>query len=221
MNYFTCDACHYIFCADDMPSSCPACSASSIIAQNNNSKKFKIPAVRFSTETEMEQSRLAETEGAATESFLERVKNLTGYTLTNDEYHTALMLLFYFKSAPEEFTSMHLKDLLCGRNSFIENKMAETAAGNLYLQAQKHFTSELGRERRDTGCNDAVEVAAYTEKGSAASLLLLFRQNEIDQILGKTPNLTNIRSVKFDQVVKEPGGDYIRFLIDWHNSVRQ
>lgn len=221
MNYFTCDACHYIFCADDMPSSCPTCSASSIIAQNNNSKKFKIPAVRFSTETEMEQSRLAETEGAATESFLERVKNLTGYTLTNDEYHTALMLLFYFKSAPEEFTSMHLNDLLCGRNSFIENKMAETAARNLYLRVQKHFTSELGRERRDTGCNDAVEVAAYTEKGSAASLLLLFRQNEIDQILGKTPNLTNIRSVKFDQVVKEPGGDYIRFLIDWHNSVRQ
>lgn len=147
MNYFTCDACHYIFHADDMPSSCPACSASSIIAQNNNSKKFKIPAVRFSTETEMEQSRLAETGESATKSFLERVKNLTGYTLTNDEYHTALMLLFYFKSAPKEITSMHLNDLLCGRNSFIENKMAETAAGNLYLQAQKHFTSELGRER--------------------------------------------------------------------------
>ncbi len=131
------------------------------------------------------------------------------------------MLLFYFKSAPKEITSMHLNDLLCGRNSFIENKMAETAAGNLYLQAQKHFTSELGRERRETGCNDAVEVAVYTEKGSAASLLLLFRQNETDQILGKTPNLTNIRSVKFDQVVKGPSGDYIRFLIDWHNSVRQ
>lgn len=82
MNYFTCDACHYIFHADDMPSSCPACSASSIIAQNNNSKKFIIPAVRFSTETEMEQSRLAETGESATKSFLERVKNLTGYTLT-------------------------------------------------------------------------------------------------------------------------------------------
>ena len=122
-----------------MPSSCPSCSASSIIAQNNNSKKFIIPAVRFSTETEMEQSRLAETGESATESFLERVKNLTGYTLTNDEYHTALMLLFYFKSAPKEITSMHLNDLLCGRNSFIENKMAETAAGNLYLQAQKHL----------------------------------------------------------------------------------
>ena len=97
--------------------------------------------------------------------------------------------------------------------------MAETATGNLYNQAQKHFSSELGRERRKTGCNDAVDVAAYTEKGSAASLLLLFRQNETDQILGKTPNLTNIRNVKFDQVVKEPGGDYVRFLMDWYNSI--
>lgn len=220
MNYFTCDSCHYIFQSDDIPSSCPACSASSIVAQNDTGRKFKIPAVRVSTETEKEKSRLADTEGSAKKSFFERVKSLSSYTLTDNEYHTALMLLFYLKSAPEEFTSVHLNDLLYGKNSFIENRMAETSARNLYLQAQKHFTSELGRERRETGCNDAVEVAAYTEKGSAASLLLLFRQNGTDYILGKTPNLTNIRNVKFDQVVKEPGGDYIRFLMDWYNSVR-
>lgn len=220
MNYFTCDACHYIFQSDDIPSSCPVCNASSVISQNSTGKKFKIPAVRVSTETEMEQSRLADTAESAKKSFLERVKSLSGYTLTDNEYHTALMLLFYFKSAPEEFTSIHLNDLLYGRNSFIENRMAETSARNLYLQAQKHFTSELGRERRETGCNDAVEVAAYTEKGSAAGLLLLFRQNGTDYILGKTPNLTNIRNVKFDQVVKEPSGDYTRFLMDWYNSVR-
>ena len=221
MKYFTCDACHYIFQSDDIPPSCPVCSASAVIAQNDSGRKFKIPAVRISTETEMEQSRLADAEEAAKKSFLGRVKSLTGYTLTDDEYHTALMLLFYFRSSPEEYTSIHLNDLLSGRNSFIENKIAETAAENLYIQAQKHFRLELGRERRETGCNDAVDVAAYTEKGSAASLLLLFRQNVTDQILGKTPNLTNIRSVKFDQVVKGPSGDYIRFLIDWHNSVRQ
>ena len=221
MNYFTCDACHYIFKSDDMPSSCPSCSASSIIAQNSTNKKFQIPAVRSSTETEIEQSRLADTKESAKITFLGHVESLTSYTLTDDEYHTALMLLFYFKSAPEDFTSVHLNDLLYGRNSFIENKVAETSTRNLYLQAQKHFTSELGRERRETGCNDAVEVAAYTEKGSAASLLLLFRQDETDQILGKNPNLTNIRNVKLDQVVKEPGEDYIRFLMDWYNSVRQ
>ena len=221
MNYFTCDACHYIFKSDDMPSSCPSCSASSIIAQNSTNKKFKISAVRCSTKVEIEQSKMADTKESAKKTFLERVKSLVGYTLTDDEYHVALMLLFYFRSAPEDFTSVHLNELLYGRNSFTENKVAETSARNLYLQAQKHFTSELGKERRKTGCNDAVEVATYTEKGSAASLLLLFRQNGTDQILGKIPTLTNIRNVKFDQVVKEPGGDYIRFLMDWHNSVRQ
>lgn len=221
MNYFTCDACHYIFQSDDIPSSCPACHASSIVAQNDTGRKFNIPAVRISTETEREQSRLADTKESAKKSFLECVKSLSGYALTDNEYHTALMLLFYFKSAPEEFTSIHLNVLLYEKNSFIENRIAETPAGNLYIQAQKHFTSELGRERRETGCNDTVEVAAYTEKSSAANLLLLFRQNETDQILGKTPNLTNIRNVKFDQVVKEPGEDYIRFLMDWYNSVRQ
>ncbi|MDE7268687.1 MAG: hypothetical protein K2N89_14605 [Lachnospiraceae bacterium] len=219
MKYFTCDACHYIFQSDDIPSFCPACNASSIVAQNDSNRKFKIPAVRGSTETEVEQSKLADTERAAEKSFLERVKGLSDYTLTDDEYHTALMLLFYFRSTPNKFTAGYLNDLLYGRNSFIESKAAETSARNLYIQAQKHFASELGRERRETGSNDAVEVASYTEKNSAANMLLLFRQNETDQILCKTQNLTNIRNVKFDQVVKKPGKDYIHFLMDWYNSV--
>ncbi|MCM1065121.1 MAG: hypothetical protein NC420_11780 [Eubacterium sp.] len=113
------------------------------------------------------------------------MKSLDGYTLTDDEYHTALMLLFYFRSTTEEAAALHLNELLYNRNSFIENKVAETSARNLCNQAQKHFASELCRERRATGANDAVEVAAYTEKGSAANL-----------ILGKTPSFTNIRSVK-------------------------
>lgn len=221
MKYFTCDACHYIFQSDDIPSSCPVCNASSIVAQNDANRKFEIPAVRISTEIEMEQSRLADTEGMAKKSFLERVESLSGYALTDDEYHTALMLLFYFKSAPNKFTAGYLNDLLHGRNSFIESKVAETSAGNLYIQAQKHFASELSRERREAGSNDAAEVASYTEKNSAANILCLFRQNEADQILCKNPNLTNIRNVKFDQIVKEPGKDYIRFLMDWYNSVNQ
>ena len=65
MKFFTCDACHYIFRSDNIPPSCPACSASSVIVQNDRGKKFKIPAIRISTETEMEQSRLADAEETA------------------------------------------------------------------------------------------------------------------------------------------------------------
>ena len=221
MAYFTCDACHYIFRSDDIPSSCPGCGASSVVARNDTGRKFQVPAIRWSTEAEMEQGRLADQAESSHKSFLERVRGLSGYTLYDDEYHMALMLLFYFKSTPEEFTAKYLDDLLHGKNSYFESRIAETSARNLYTQAQKHFVSELGRERRETGCNDAAEVASYTEKGSAASLLLLFRQNDTDRILWKTPNLTNIRSVKFDPVVKEPGEDYVRFLMDLHNSVRR
>ena len=220
MNYFTCDSCHYIFQSDDVSTVCPICITSSVIAQNSSGRKFKIPAIRFSTEVEIEQSQLADTEECSKRSYLERIESLPGYTLTDDEYHVALMLLFYFKSAPKEFISVHLGTLLSRENISSESGMDETAARDLYTQAQRHFISELGKERRKIGCNDAITVATYTEKGSAASLLLRFRQNGFDQILGKTPNLTNIRSVMFDLVVKEPGEGYLRFLMDWYNSLR-
>ena len=220
MNYFTCDACHYIFQSDSASAACPSCNASSIIAHNSIGKKFKVPAIRLSTEMEAEQSRAAETAEATKRTYLERVEGLSGYTLTNDEYHAALILLFYFKSSPEAFASIHLESLLNQRHSGDESRKAGTPAMDLYSRAKKHFTSELGKERRETGCNDAIDVAAYTDKGSAAGLLIRFRQGELDQLLGKTPNLADIRSVDLSQVAEKPGEDYLRFLMDWYHSVR-
>jgi len=220
MNYFTCDACHYIFQSDSFPPACPICGASSVTAHNGSGRRFQVPAVRLSTETETAQSRTADTEEATAKSYLELVRGLPDYNLTDDEYHTALMLLFYFRSAPKEFTSLQLDSLLGGKNFPTESGTDEASARDLYIKARKHFVSQLGRERRETGCNDAVDVASYTEEGSAASLLIRFRSNEMEQILGKTPNLTNIRNVKFDQVIKNPGEGYIRFLTEWYNSAR-
>lgn len=214
MNYFTCDACHYIFQSGSTSTACPSCSASSVIAHNSMRKKFKVPAIHLSTEMDAGQSQAAETEEAAKRTYLERVGRLSDYTLTDDE------LLFYFKSSPEAFTSIHLESLLNQRHSGTENGKAGTSAMDLYSRAKKHFTSELGKERRETGCNDAIDVAAYTDKGSAAGLLVRFRQGESDQILGKTPNLANIRGVDLNQVAEEPGEDYLRFLMDWYNSIR-
>lgn len=110
----------------DIPSSCPSCGASSVVAQNDMDRKFQIPAVRFSTEVEMEQSRLADQTESSQKSFPERVKGLSGYTISDNEYHMALMLLFYFRSASEEFTAKHLDDLLHGKNSYFESRIAET-----------------------------------------------------------------------------------------------
>lgn len=222
MNHFTCDSCHYIFQAEDIPSSCPSCGASSVFASNSTGKKFNIPAIRLSTEGETRLSQQADTEKAAEKSYLERIDSLNDYNLSDDEYHLALMLLFYFKSSPKEFASIHLNHLLSRKNPSSENAMDEdgTYAGELYTKVRKHFVSQIGRERQETGCNDAAEVAAYTEKGSAADLLTRFRQDEWDQILCKIPNLTNIRSVKIDHIAKKPGENYLRFLMDWHNSIQ-
>ncbi len=210
----------YIFQSGSTSTACPSCSASSVIAHNSMRKKFKVPAIHLSTEMDAGQSQAAETEGAAKRTYLERVGRLSDYTLTDDEYHATLMLLFYFKSSPEAFTSIHLESLLNQRHSGTENGKAGTSAMDLYSRAKKHFTSELGKERRETGCNDAIDVAAYTDKGSAAGLLIRFRQGELDQLLGKTPNLADIRSVNLSQVAEKPGEDYLRFLMDWYNSIR-
>lgn len=56
--------------------------------------------------------------------------------------------------------------------------------------------------------------------GSAAGLLIRFRQGELNQILGKAPNLADIRSVDLSQVAEEPGEDYLCFLMDWYHSIR-
>ena len=73
MAYFTCDACHYIFRSDDIPSSCPGCGASSVVARNDTGRKFQVPAIRWSTEAEMEQGRLADQAESSHKSFLDRV----------------------------------------------------------------------------------------------------------------------------------------------------
>ena len=168
---------------------------------------------------ELEKYKESENSVSKQQDFINRVKNLKNYTFNDDEYHTALMLLYYFKDTPKEFTLIKLEALLQPRNSVIERKVAETAARDLYIGMQKHFTSEIGKERRETGCNDAIEVASYTQKDSAANILILFRQNFEDQIIGKSPNLTNIRKVRYDDIVKEPTDEYLRFLIEWYNSL--
>lgn len=219
MPHYTCDACHYIFRADEMPDCCPSCHNRSVFAKNSTGKQFNLPAVRLSTEYETEQSRVADEQELQKQSFKDCVKSLSNYELSDNEYHASLMLIFFLKSVPAEYAKMHLGDLLSQRNNYLEGKAAETKARNLYDSIQKHFRSSLGCERRKTGCNDAIEVASYAGDESAASLLVQFRQSATDQILGKTPNLTDIRNVKFDEVIKEPGDGYIQFLMDWYNSI--
>jgi len=219
MAYFTCNACHHVFQNEVTPEECPFCHNNALFARNGSGRHFKVPSLRPASDIEIEQSKLADKEEARFQSFKERFESLKDYTLSDDEYHLALMLLFYLKNSPDEYVIMHLNDLLSPRNSFMDDKVAATKTYDLYAQAQKHFSSALADERRKTGYNDAIQVATFSGPESAAYLLAHFRQDEADQIVGKTQNLSNIRNVRFDQPVNEPGDDYIRFLMNWHNSI--
>ena len=168
---------------------------------------------------EIEQSKLADKEDVQSQSFKERFESLKDYKLSDDEYHLALMLLFYLKNSPDEYAIMHLNDLLSQMNSYTDDKVATTKAYDLYAQVQKNFSSALADERRKTGYNDAMQVATFSSPESAAYLIAHFRQDNADQFIGKTQNLANIRKVSFEQPIKAPEEDYIRFLMDWCNSL--
>lgn len=83
----------------------------------------------------------------------------------------------------------------------------------------KSFTSKIAQERQATGTNDIAEVAAQTPPDSAANILRRFRQEGIAKILHDQQNLGDIRRVNLEKVALEPGGEYIRFLTEWYNSM--
>lgn len=53
------------------------------------------------------------------------------YDLSDDKYHVALMLLFYFKSAPGYQVPKFLNDILPAKNSFAETHVARAMAREL------------------------------------------------------------------------------------------
>jgi len=220
MNLYACDACNYLFASEDaIPGVCPACGLSTMIKGTDTSKKVTVPTIRPATEEEALAYKAVEETLTAERSFLDRVDNLGTYDLSDDEYHVALMLLFYFKSAPGYQVSKFLNDILPTKNSFAETHVAQAMARELYSEARRHFTSEIGKERSLVGVNDIRKVAAQMPEDSAARILRRFRQDEIDTLMGKEQTLGNVRRVDMDQVIREPGAEYRRFLLEWYNSI--
>ncbi len=151
-------------------------------------------------------------------AFLERIDSLDGYKLSDDEYHLALMLLYYYKTCPAWFLKGALRELLDPEMQS-ENDVTRTAVWKQYRAAEKLFTSHIGRERLKAGNNDIAFVAKATELDSASNILLRFRQDDFSVILHEAPNLGNVRRVDIEKVAREPGNEYLRFLMEWFNSI--
>lgn len=148
MGLFVCSACYRVFKTEAMPDSCPFCHSETVLGMTDSGRKISLPAVRPATG--MEVQAYEDVNGAvfAEKAFLKRVDNLSTYGLSDDEYHVALMLLFFFKSTPVDFTSRFLNDLLPANSKFFEKKSTQTISWNLYESAKKHFTAQISRERR-------------------------------------------------------------------------
>lgn len=155
----------------------------------------------------------------ADKSFLKRVDGLSSYALSDDEYHIALMLLFYSKSESTEHIVHYLGHLLPAKRLCMEDRTAMAMAWSLYMSAKNHLTSQVSQERRLAGEADAAKAAAKTPPDSATHILLRFRQSEYDTKLKKPRNLGNIRRVNLKKVVMEPSDEYLRFLTEWYNSM--
>ena len=198
------------------------------VKMDQNEKKYPIEkargtAVKYDQLDQIaarkEDHQMPEEKHKRKKSFSEWLQALKGYGLQPNEYNMALMLLFYFKKTPGDYAAFTLDQLVHGERYTEGTESAADRNYDTYKSVKKHFTSSLNEERRRVGSNDTAEVASYTEKDSAANVLLLFREEPgkemLREVLGGTPNLGNVRRVDCRQIAEEPGAEYIRFLMDW------
>lgn len=219
MAFYLCSACYRFIEAESQPEKCPVCHIASVLCSTKSGRKLRLPAVRPAGEAEILAYRAAVDADYADKSFLERVDGLSSYVLSDDEYHIALMLLFYSKSESTEHIVHYLGHLLPAKRLCMEDRTAMAMAWSLYMSAKNHLTSQVSQERRLAGEADAAKAAAKTPPDSATHILLRFRQSEYDTKLKKPRNLGNIRRVNLKKVVMEPSDEYLRFLTEWYNSM--
>ena len=161
--------------------------------------------------------------GPKRKTFMEWLQDLKNYDLPPNDYNMALMLLFYFRTTSNEHVAFALDQLLHGERSKGDSSSGTDRIYKTYIGVKRYFTSSLNEERRRAGSNDTVEVASYTEKDSAANILLMFREDPekemLREVFGGAPNLGNVRRVDCRQIADKPGKGYISFLSDWIDSL--
>lgn len=212
MKLYICDACHYLFRAEDTPEECPVCHAKELMIKTDNGKLIPFSAVR---EIEaFESSVYPDTKkGNVSTDLTERINSLSKYELNDDEYHLALMLLYRYREWNGDFIKIKFENILTRENSFFNAKSAQTDARYVYEDAVDYFKEAIAKERRETGENNISKVAGKAGENSAASVLMHFRREK-----SNVPTLTNIRAVDVKQAVTNPSKEFTAFLLDWYNE---
>ena len=211
---YTCDAYRFIFLAENLPERCPDCGKESITKKakkDGQERKLVLPAVRPATADEIAGHEKALMEIAAEDAFADRIQEPQNYDMSMGEHNLALMLLFYFRQCPVPYLRVKLNALL--DESPFEGVDATADDLRLYTDVKKHFSSEIGKERRQFDTDDVLP------HGPALDVLYAFRQEEIAALMGNTPNLGDVRRVDVKEISENPSGEFLRFLTDWYNNL--
>lgn len=221
MSIFICNCCQYIFDSDTIPDSCPSCSMDSIMLESNVHKKFSVPSVRLANETELKLYLIAHQNKGEMKDYLSRLKSLENYSLDVNEHNMAIVLLHTYKDITEiHMVRFYLDNLLHPRKDYVNNRMAVTNSHQVLNPAVDSFKAAIAKERRDVGENDIKIVASKTSPDSAANALMRFKwDDEAKEIIGASPNLSNIRRINTNMISDNPSTEFLKFLRDWNNSL--
>lgn len=195
-----------------MPERCPDCGKESITKKakkDGQERKLVLPAVRLATTDEIAEHEKALMEIAAEDAFADHIQEPPNYDMSMGEHNLSLMLLFYFRNCPTPYVRIKLDVLLDEPH---EGKKTAEDALQLYTDAKKHFTSEIGKERRQFDTDGALP------HGPALDVLYAFRQKETAILMGNTPNLGDVRRVDVKEIAEKPSKEFVRFLTDWYNQ---
>ena len=225
---FTCDACHYTFQAETLPTSCPDCGKKDI-NRRVGTKVFSLPAVREATADEIswynkvqgelkaeEETKAADK--AAAEQRKSRIQSVNNYVLSNDEHNWATVLCFVFNSI--DWTMLR-KRVIAGTDPDWTERM--------YMDVRREFTRSINDDRsklKKAGKSEPIAgVYDFTDDGfklkdgldaygPALAVLYSFSLPD-DHIFLHTPTLGDLRHIDLKAIAQTPSAAYIQLLLDW------
>ena len=212
----TCDACHYTFSAETLPSSCPDCGKERLNRRVDD-RFLTAPAVREATAEETGWFENVQRELRA-EEMLEQLCA----DMTSDEYNWSLIMLFLHPVPKTKDARLILAAMLSSI------RQEPQRAKELYPTIRRMFTQKINEDRSALSAagmkepslfpDTAETIENWDQFGPALRILYQFKpDSEIPAFLSGPPNLGNVRRIDLKKIADEPSAAYLQFLLNWEN----
>ena len=149
---FTCDACYRMFWLNSKPEICPKCKRVRITRTMDTGAAIQLPVVRPANPNEIDAYTRERGRAVKKTSTKDKMDSLRNYEMTNDEYHTALMLLYLLRTTPAPYVGYVLKDILQSHQGKLDDHEIELKqTEQLYSGLKRCMRSDIAEERRNVG----------------------------------------------------------------------